>query len=487
MTAEEIKKVYMNNEQLGEEEVRNVTHSVAWFKRTLEVLYLIPGAWEEFCQDTEAFFDKYGIKNVDAEGVMQLYDEKTAKSLASLSEDEQLKTVTYQACRYRQYSLNKIAHRDKLLYTYNVPTNTTLKKWRERQIERAKGVCGRGYSANVHVCVSYELTDGCSVGCPFCGVGAEKLKKVFTYDEENVRLFRESLKVMHEIIGDAAGHGSMYLENEPLDNRDYEKFLEAFLDEFNVLPQITTAVATRDIERMRKLLLQLNSFRAGTYYRFSVKSVEEAEEILNAFTPEELLRVELLPQYEEAPGFEGFAKAGRELEREANETTDKDTTKEKNVVPSICCLSGFVINFARKDVRFITNYPADEKHTNGEIIISKKAFENAEDLKTIIKSMISEHIVNTLPSDKVLKPYEYYDIKEDENNEEAIVSYAGYTRPINGPFKGFSEVVKLLFEGKYTKKEIAEILYKTKGIDITETYFCLRTLFLNGIINEYEW
>lgn len=486
MTAEEIKKAYMNNEQLGEE-VKIITNTVAWFKRTLEILYLIPGAWEEFCQSTEAFYVKYGIKDIDAEGIRQIYDEKTAKSLASLNEEEQLKAISYQAFRYRQYSGNKILHRDKLLNTYNVPSNVTLKKWRERQIERSKGVCGRGYSANVHICVSYELTDGCSVGCPFCGVGAKKLQKVFTYNEENAELFRETIKVMHEIIGDAAGRGSMYLENEPLDNRDYEKFLEAFLDEFNVLPQITTAVATRDIDRMRSLLLQLNSLKSGTYYRFSVKSVEEAEEILNVFTPEELLRVELLPQYEDAPGFEGFAKAGRELERKTKEAKERDFAEEKVIVPSICCVSGFVINFARKDVRFITDYPADERHPNGEIILSQKPFENAEDLKKIVESMINEHIVNSLPSDKVLKPYDYYEIEEDENNESAIVSYSGYRRPINGPFKGFSEAVKLLFEGKHTKKEIAEILYKSRDIDITETYFCLRTLFLNGIINEYEW
>lgn len=487
MTAEELKKAYMNNAQLGEEEVKNITSTVAWFKRTLEVLYLIPGAYEEFEKDSNAFYEKYGIQDVEAEGIRQIYDEKTAKDLASLSEEEQLKAITYQAFRYRQYSGNKLVHRDKLLYTYNVPTNAAFKKWRERQIERSKGVCGRSYSANVHICVSYELTDGCSVGCPFCGVGAEKLKKVFTYDEGNAELFRESLKVMHEIIGDAAGRGSMYLENEPLDNRDYEKFLADFLNEFSVLPQITTAVSTRDIDRTKKLLLQLNSMKSGTYYRFSVKSVEEAEEILNAFTPEELLRVELLPQYEEAPGFEGFAKAGRELERETKEPKEKTSNEEKVIVPSICCVSGFVINYARKDVRFITDYPADERHPNGEIILSQKSFKNAEDLKNIIETMIDEYIVNSLPSDKVLKPYDYYKIEDKDNNEAAIVSYSGYMRPINGPFNGFSEVVKLLFEGKYTKKEIAEILYKTKGIDITETYFCLRTLFHNGIINEYEW
>lgn len=481
MTSEEIKKAYMTNKELGSEEVASITKMVALFKRALEILYLIPEAMDEFRLDEEAFIQKYNLQSVDTEGVRQAYDEELNKNLSKLSVEEQLSVFSYQLFRYNQYSANKLANRDKVLNEYNVPANVKLKKWRERQIERSKGYCGAGYSANVQVCMSYELTDGCSVGCPFCGVGAKKLNKVFTYEEDNIELFRESIKVMHEIIGDAAGRGSMYLENEPLDNRDYERFLEDFLNEFDVLPQITTAVSTRDIDRTRKLLNQLNSRKKGTYYRFSVKSVEEATEILNAFSAEELLHVELLPQYKEAPGFKGFALTGREMERE---NVPSDNNK---VVPTICCISGFVINFARKDVRLITAYPADDQHPNGEKIIAKKTFNNAKELGEIVQSMIDEYLVNVLPTDKILTPYNYFYIEDEGSTDSTIASKYGYKRPINGPIKGFSEVVKLLFERKYTKKEIAEVLYKTKGIDVTETYFCLRTLYLNGIINEFEW
>lgn len=487
MTSEEIKKISMSNAMLGIEEVKTITHTVAEFKRTIEILYLIPGALLELKKDEKAFMEKYGIEGVDVEGIMQVQNEDVAEAISKLSTEEMVKKVSYQSYRYNQYNSNKMVHRDRLLDVYNVPKNEKLKKWRERQIERSKGICGEAYATNVHVSTSFELTDGCSVGCPFCGIGAKKLKEIFTYEKENIELFREVLKVMHEVIGDAAGRGAMYLENEPLDNRDYEKFLDDYLNEFGVLPQITTAVPTRDIERTKRLLKQLNETKGGTFYRFSIKSVKEAEEILNEFSCDELLRVELLPQYEDAPGFRGFAKAGRELERENKNEVKNMEDEHKGIVPSICCMSGFVVNLARKDVRFITNYPADDDHPNGEVILAKKTFTSAQELKQIVEAMIDECITNILPSDKVLKPYDYFYIANIEGEGQAIIADSGYKKPLIGPIKGFLDIAELLFERKYTKKEIAEILYKTKGIDPTSTYFGLRTLFMNGIINEYEW
>lgn len=485
MTAEEIRKSKMNNEQLGDAEVAETFKMVANFKRAIEILQLIPGAKDELYKDGEAFKEKYNIKSVDLIGVKQLSNEDEFTYISSLSEEEALEKVAYQAFRYRQFCLNKLAMRDKLFQIYNVPKNTKMKKWRQRQIERTKGFSGAGYSANVQIPVSYELTDGCSVGCPFCGIGAEKLKKIFTYDGENIELFKNVLSVMHGILGDAAGRGAMYLSCEPLDNRDYEKFLKDFLNEFNMLPQITTAVPLRDIDRMHKLLKQLNESK-GTFYRFSVKSVQEAKDILENFSPDELLKVELLPQFEEAPGFQGFAKTGRERVREELLNA---SNPEKKVIPSICCLSGFVINFARKDIRLITPYPANEKYPEGEVTLFKTQFTDADDLEQKILSMIDDFMVSVLPSDKVLKPYDYFTIQDNIENVEggAIISEVGYVRPLKGPFKGFRDVVELLFEGKYTKKEIAEILYRLKGIDIVETYFCLSTLFKNGIIDEFSW
>lgn len=39
----------------------------------------------------------------------------------------------------------------------------------------------------------FELSEGCSVGCPFCGVAAMKLRGVFRYTEEHVALWQETL------------------------------------------------------------------------------------------------------------------------------------------------------------------------------------------------------------------------------------------------------------------------------------------------------
>ncbi len=493
MTSEELKKAYMTNEQLGQDEVEEITKMIAKSKRCIEILYLLPYAKEEMEADVEAFKEKYDLQGVDVEGLKYITDGETAKKLVGLSEENALKEMPYQAFRYRQYTINKLVKRDELLNKLNVPKNSKMKKWRERQIERSKGYSGGAYSANVQICAAYEITDGCSVGCPFCGIGAENLKKVFTYDKNNVELFKDVISMMHEVIGDAAGRGPLYMACEPLDNRDYEKFLEDFFEEFGILPQITTAIPLRDINRMKALLHQLNDDKGGMIYRFSVKSVKEAEDIFNNFSAEELLRVELLPQFEEAPGFNGFAKTGREREKELEENDCNEKLCEcgeeapKKIVATICCISGFVINFARKDVRLVTPYPACDKYPDGENVLEKRTFTDSEDLRQIILELIDKYMVTSVPSDKVLKPYDYFEINNVEELGEVVMSGSGYARPITGPFKGFADVTRLIFEGVFTKKQIAEILYKTKKISVTETYFCITTLFKNGIINEYDW
>jgi len=497
MSPEELKKVYLRNDEISKEEIAYITEMVAKCKRAIEIIYLLPGAKEEAESDPEGFLKKYGLNDVDVEGLRYIYDDKVTETLKGLSEEEVLKKMPYQAFRYRQFTLNKLARRDKVFLSDNVSTNTKMKKWRERQIERSKGYSGPSFSANVQLIAAYELTDGCSVGCPFCGIGAENLKKVFTYDDENKKLFKDVIKMMHEVLGDAAGRGSMYLACEPLDNRDYEKFLEDFISEFGVLPQITTAVPLRDVDRMRALLKQLSEDKDGTHYRFSIKSIDEAKGVLEAFSPMELLRVELLPQFEEAPGFAGFANTGRERDKnESDIETKREQGKDscaveceqgKNVVGTICCVSGFVINFARKDVRLITPYPANDKYPDGEVVLAKMHFSDCNELKEIILSLIDKHMTNKIPVDAILKPYDYFKISSTEEMGEFLVSNYGYYQPFEGPFKGFGDVVKLLFEGKYTKSEIAKMLYITKKIDITQTYFCLSMLYKNGIIDEFGW
>ncbi len=125
-------------------------------------------------------------------------------------------------------------------------------------------------------------------------------------------MWHDILSFAKEAIGPAAGWGTCYYATEPLDNPDYEKFADAFYDVFGVVPQLTTAAAMRKPERT-KAYLEKAQGQFRRVHRFSVLSRDILHRIYDCFTLDELVPVELLPQFDEAPASH-FAKAGRARE-----------------------------------------------------------------------------------------------------------------------------------------------------------------------------
>lgn len=282
-----------------------------------------------------------------------------------------------------------------------IPTNPAMAKWRERQVGRSMMEIGAKITRVIHATFTLELADGCSIGCEFCGLNAGKLKSVFRYTDENAELFKGVIYKAKEIIGDSAGEGTMYFATEPLDNPDYELFLADYLECFDKLPQITTAAAIRHKDRLHKLLKQLNE-RNDRIYRFSVTSYEMYKQIMEEFSAEELALVELLPQFEEAPN-NSFVNAGREGD------------KNDEYGDTISCISGFVVNMCRKEIRLTTPTCASAEHPTGEIILETAHFETVDDFENIIKGMISKYMKNII-GPKVgfkLRDGLCYDIKDD--------------------------------------------------------------------------
>lgn len=236
----------------------------------------------------------------------------------------------------------------------------------------------------IHAPLMLELSEGCSVGCPFCGVAAGKLKGVFRYTEEHAALWRDVLSRLHSLIGDAAGRGACYYVGEGLDNPDYEEFLADYFAEFGVVPQTTTAVATRNIERTRALL-QYGNENDPHKDRFSVLSPAMRDEIFASFSPEELLLVGLLPQFPEAPDCH-LTEAGR------NRIEDR----ENEVGSTIACISGFVVNMQDKTIRLMTPTAANKKHPTGEWILERCPFSAGEDLEETIQRMIAQYMPERL-------------------------------------------------------------------------------------------
>lgn len=347
---------------------------VGQVKRVLEWLSLDPSFGEKFDREPEKMLEEIGVPLEPREVAFM------PRKSDELSIHARFPGTA--AEKYANFIDAKIEHRE-IIKKECAPDNKAMQKWRDRQVGRCNMQLGARVVGIIQSVLTFELADGCSVGCEFCGLNAGRLKSVARYTEENAKLFHDIIVYMKELLGDAAGHAALYFASEPLDNPDYELYNKDFVEVFGRIPQITTAAAMRNKDRLHKLIKELND-NGETIYRFSVLSLDIFKQIMEEFTAEELTLVELLPQFDDAPS-NSFAKVGREAEREGG---DYDNT--------ISCISGFVVNMARKEVRLTTPVPASKEHPTGEIILYKGNFEDFESFKNVINYCIKTYMSNIL-------------------------------------------------------------------------------------------
>lgn len=412
---------------------------VAWIKRFMEYETLIPGFHEEEGKDPEGVLKKYGFPltleeisfypgKIENHYVMDpVYPETAAKS-------------------YTEFIKNKLAFRDELKVD-NIPANEAMRKWHKRQTGRCIAELGARCDSLVQVPFTVELADGCSVGCEFCGLNAGRLKSVFRYTEENAKLFNDVLIGAKELIGDACKNGTLYFASEPLDNPDYESFMHDFVKILGRYPQITTATALKHKELLHKILPEMNE-TGNSIYRFSVLSEDIAHKIFAEFTPEELLYTELLPQFEEAPTA-GFVDSGRRGEA------------DNNLEGTISCVSGFIVNFARKTVRLTSPTQACKEHPTGEIIFETAEFTDAADCIEVMKGMIRKYMLNVIaPKDRVRLREGLTWKLEDEKLVVDSGKGTTFTISVAGDISFYEDMMKALSSGYHTKREVVSKLLK---------------------------
>lgn len=128
----------------------------------------------------------------------------------------------------------------------------------------------------------------------------------------------------------------------------------------------------RDIERTRYFVRGITNGR-GFIHRFTIRSEEMARKVLESFSPEELLMVELLPQFPEAPAFVPYVKTGRQAEA-GSAMTDADQG-------TICCVDGFCINFPDRRFRLISPARTDKTFSKGIYESEWVTFADADDFE----------------------------------------------------------------------------------------------------------
>lgn len=251
------------------------------------------------------------------------------------------------------------------------PQNPKMLKWYENRIEQS---IQQGIDRRLYIPLAFELSQGCSVGCPFCGLSADKLSGIFEASSQNVELFEKIVNCSMDIIGPAAGKGILYYATEPLDNPDYEVFANIVFKKTGIIPQITTAVPLRDIKRIKKLLKQLND-NPKSYYRFSVLSVADLFRIYDSYQPEELIYTLIEPRFSETFYFT---------------STGRQAIRDNNYSGTISCIVGFVVNMYSKTISLRYLCDADKWNPTGEVNLCTVPFRDEIEFEELMYEIIDK-------------------------------------------------------------------------------------------------
>jgi radical SAM family RiPP maturation amino acid epimerase len=349
-------------------------------------------------------------------------------------------------------------------------TSSRFDIWRERQRNRVNSELGDGGETIPHSLFAIELSQGCSVGCSFCGVSAAKFKGHATYDNDCSREWRVLLKGLNSRFGHAASSGFLYWGSDPLDNPDYLKFSQDFYTIMGCLPQVTTAIPLRRKELTRDALRNAIN-RSLVPYRFSVLSQNIFRRILNEFTPMDLLHVELV--FQSAENHVPRAQAGRGRNAMAAEKPDSIAP----ISPStIACVTGFLINFPEKRVQIISPTRASDAWPNGYIVFSETISENADGMLSSIDSML-EQLAIELDYDKIIRfrsDFDYQRVGDGFYLENASLSHN---------FDNFGGLADLISTSQFSINNLIETSNNRKSNSEAETEF-IEGIFHGSLIHQ---
>ncbi|MCR5289634.1 MAG: radical SAM family RiPP maturation amino acid epimerase [Treponema sp.] len=261
----------------------------------------------------------------------------------------------------------------------------------------------RSYAYLRYYPLAWELSDGCGVQCPFCGLEAPALKKHFSYTKTNAALWKEVLIAAKELVGQVCASAPCYFATEPLENPDYKRFLTDFRSVFGTIPQTTTAIAERDPEQFRAFLAWIGKKElADAAVRISIRNRAQFYAIMSAYSPEELEDIELLPNNPESVRF--YAASGRAKE------------KTGSLPYSISCIAGILVNMVRCTVSFVEPETPSEQFPTGIRIHESRQFSDAAEFRQALRVLLNMHVRDEIQIHDHLS-FNTYTTLAHQNNE----------------------------------------------------------------------
>jgi hypothetical protein len=259
--------------------------------------------------------------------------------------------------------------------------------WRRRIMQRAQGELPPALVQEiVFGAAALELSRGCSVGCGFCAVGAEKLTAVASHDPATAALWRGMLAELDRAIGPAARTAFGYWATDPYDVPEFPAFMTDFADRFGIAPSVTTALGADD-PALTRAMIALFKARGGGPLRVSVLTTKQLRRLYDLVPPGDRVYVATVLH---TPGAQTYrVRAGRALTRARG-------AARLGGEGTIACVAGFLVNLPDRRLSLISPCNADSRRPNGYRIHDELRFRDAAEFGAHLATLIADHMPETL-------------------------------------------------------------------------------------------
>lgn len=440
-------------------------------KRLLEYYLADPGFLEKMRAEPLQAAESCGV-NFDPLLVQRLWDRESAAREDNPSE-----------ASYRQYINSKLDLRERIRRE-GEPLDPTYRSWRARQINRLPWELGPHKSESIiHAPFAVELCKGCSVGCWFCGIAAEKLREHFVYTPENSELWKGCLTALKDLMGKgAAKWGFCYWATDPLDNPDYEKFCVDFHDILGMFPQTTTALAHRDPARTRALL-KLSQSKDCPLNRFSILTLGLFRKIFAEFSAEELSEVECLAQNKESQLNKAQAGKVRDKLKKQAEKAGEDFVDNPNG-GTIACVSGFLLNMVERTLRLVTPCLPSDKWPLGYKVLEEGTFEDGPGLRQLLGGMVERRMARDVSDLPFVKLESFIHHEELEDGFQIASAFRRIRKTDSEQAEYLKLLGRALVEGTHPPAVLALNLAYQTGVPAPRTMATLQAFFEKGLLVE---
>lgn len=282
------------------------------------------------------------------------------------------------------------------------PTHLAWSRWRQQQIARLSSEYKTIRASQImHIPFAFELTNGCSGRCSFCGLSAPPLQESsasVAFDR-----FEAALDSLGRYAGNLAHRGVLYWATDPMDHPQYEQYANAFAIRFGSWPSTTTALAENQPSRLSRWIDAQNASRPWSI-RCSLRTPSAYRKLCSGLDVRQRARIRLLPQYhQKASDYQ--ARAGR-LYSSARHRSSSVSRSDSG--GTIACVSGFLISLPRSEIKLVTPCCAEELNPNGYRTLSTRSFSSSSSLLSEIDSLLSELTSPSLLLDDYLRPSVHY-------------------------------------------------------------------------------